>query len=179
MNTDLFIEPSLLRELAEQHWNQWDVMKYQLQYDDDLTDEHLDAVVNELAQPIIRAIDCTKCGNCCRVLWVDVEEADASRLAEGLHVRLDDISTHYITHPVEGDPLTWGRIRSRPCPFLTGTRCGVYEHRPQTCRDYPFLTPDFRWTLDDLMSGAGICPIIYHTLCAVEQRVDDITAGRL
>lgn len=179
MKDDLLIDPSALPQLAEQRWEQWDVMKYQLQYDDDLTDEHLDQLVESLAQPIISAIDCTKCGNCCRTLWVDVEPSDVTRLAKGLHVRPEDITTHYVTHPVEGDHLAWGRIRSRPCPFLDGMRCGVYDHRPQTCRDYPFLTPDFRWTLDDLMSGAGICPIIYHTLCAVEERVDDITAGKL
>jgi hypothetical protein len=174
-NTDLVQLP----QLAAQHEQAFEVMMYQLQYDDDLTDEHLDALVTQIAAPILEAIDCKTCGNCCRSLEVYLEEADIPRLAQGIHVSIADIETRYISRDMLPDADVDRKFAHRPCTFLNGTLCGIYEHRPQACRDYPFLTPDFRWSLEQLIGGASICPIIYHTLVAVEAVTDEITGGRL
>lgn len=154
----------------------YEVMFYQLQYDDDLTDEQLDAHVNAVAAPIVAAIDCTQCANCCRVLDVYLESDDLARLDQAFHIGLDEIHVRYVDDDVLPESGAVGKFKHKPCGFLEGKRCGIYPHRPQACRDYPFLTPDFRWSMEQLIPGAAICPIIYHTLNALLEQVDAITA---
>ena len=89
------------------------------------------------------------------------------RLAAGLHVPLDDVLTRYVDREAAAEEGEWGRIKAHPCPFLGGKLCTIYSHRPDSCRMYPTFTPDFRWTLEDLLGGAGLCPIIYHVLDAL------------
>lgn len=168
-----------VRQQATSHADDFEVMLYQLQDDDDLSDEHLDALITQVAAPILAGIDCTQCGNCCRALQVYLEAPDVQRLAEGCHIAIADIETRYMDQDVLPDSGAVGRFARQPCYFLAGTRCSVYEHRPQACRDYPFLTPDFRWSMEQLLPGAAICPIIYHTLDALLPLTDEITAGRL
>ncbi len=172
--TDLDAIQALSRERADA----FEIMMYQLQYDDDLTDEDLDTLVNDIAAPIIAAIDCKTCGNCCRSLEVYLEDSDMPRLSQGLLISIEEIETRYISRDVLADADVDRKFAHKPCSFLQGTVCGIYEHRPQACRDYPFVTPDFRWSLEQLIPGAAICPIIYNTLVAVEAITDDITTGR-
>ncbi|MFQ3647041.1 MAG: YkgJ family cysteine cluster protein [Anaerolineae bacterium] len=155
----------------------YEVMFYQFQYDDDLSDEQLDARVNEVAAPIIAAIDCTQCANCCRALDVYLEDDDLPRLDQAFHIGLDAIRVRYVDEDVLPESGAVGKFKVKPCGFLTGTRCSIYAHRPQACRDYPFLTPDFRWSMEQLIPGAAICPIIYHTLNALLEQVDSIIAS--
>jgi Fe-S-cluster containining protein len=92
---------------------------------------------------------------------------DAQRLAEGLVIPLADVDIRYLEHDSAAEVEEWGKFRQKPCAFLSGKRCSVYAHRPETCRTYPALTPDFRWTLEDTIEGAAICPIIYNVLAAL------------
>lgn len=69
---------------------------------------------------------CTKCALCCDgSLFADVEladDAEADRLeALGLDSESDDADI---------------RLMPLPCAALKGTRCGVYAHRPGTCRSF-------------------------------------------
>jgi Fe-S-cluster containining protein len=155
----------------------YEVMFYQFQYDDDLTDAQLDAIVEAVAAPIIADIDCTQCANCCRTLDVYLEPDDLNRLERAFHISIDEIRTRCVDDDVLSDSGAVGKLKGKPCKFLDDKRCGIYEYRPQACRDYPFLTPDFRWSMEQLIPGAAVCPIIYHTLNALLERVDAITAA--
>ncbi len=168
----LITTPHQLPELAHTRADAFDVLRHQLQLDDDLDDATVDAWVMSIATPIIRAIDCTQCGNCCKALDVYLEEGDVERLETGLHIRFEDIMTRYVDTEVAHTMGEWGKFHHKPCAFLNGTRCTVYAHRPQTCRDYPAFTPDFRWLLDDMIDGASLCPIIYNVLLALIDNVD-------
>ena len=33
-----------------------------------------------------------------------------------------------------------------------------YQFQSQACRDYPVLTPNFRWIMDDMLDGANTMP---------------------
>ncbi|MEO1291183.1 MAG: hypothetical protein AAFV93_25915, partial [Chloroflexota bacterium] len=77
--TDLAILPSL----AQQHRDTFEVMLYQLQEDEDLSDKVIDALADSVAQPIVDAIDCKTCGNCCKNLDVQLGDDDLERLANG------------------------------------------------------------------------------------------------
>ncbi len=160
-----------IRRLAQEHHAEFELLRVMLERSSRLDDAKLDAFVQQLAEPIIRAIDCTKCGNCCRSLDVYLVQDDAKRLATGLMIPLEEIETRCIEHEAAEAADEWGKFRQKPCTFLDGTRCSVYEHRPETCRTYPALTPDFRWTLEDSIGGASVCPIICNVLVTLCERL--------
>jgi hypothetical protein len=150
----------------------FEVMRFMLEAEDDLDDAKLDRWVDAVAAPIIAAIDCTRCANCCRVLDVYLEAEDGRRLAQGLAIPLATIETRCVDREAGAEHDAWGRFRAKPCAFLMNNRCAVYAHRPDACRLYPQFTPEFRWTMTDAIDGAALCPIIYHVLDALEQQID-------
>lgn len=136
--------------------------------DDDLSDAELDQLVDQLAAPIVAGIDCIACANCCNHLDVYLTEADAQRLSTGFLIPLEVIQERYIDHPRAQAEEEWGVFKASPCQFLSGSRCSIYEHRPDSCRAYPEFTPDFRWQVRHVMGGYGLCPIIYHLIEALK-----------
>jgi uncharacterized protein len=153
-----------IAQLAAQQHDNFQVMRYMLEAMTHISDEELDRMVDEVAAPVIAAIDCTQCGNCCRSLDVYLTPQDAQQLADGIDVPLHHIMTRHIDLESARAVGEWGKFKARPCAFLDGRLCSVYAHRPETCRTYPQFTPDFRWTLEDTIDGAHICPIIYNVL---------------
>lgn len=160
-----------IQQLAAQRYDAFEVMRWQLIEDDDLTDEQIDAAVEAIAVPIIAAIDCTQCANCCRNLPVEVGHDDAEKLAEGLNLPVETVITRYIDREDKPDDA-WGVIATKPCPLLKDKRCSVYAHRPESCAAYPAVTPNFRWLLAYFIRGAALCPIIYNVLDAMLDEVD-------
>jgi Fe-S-cluster containining protein len=126
----------------------------------ELSDEALDSLVERIAAPIIEAIDCTQCANCCRHLNIYLTESDGKRLAEAIDVPLSSIIDHERAHQQD----EWGMFIQKPCRFLDGNLCSIYPHRPESCRIYPVFTPNFRWTIDMILEGVGLCPIIYNVI---------------
>ena len=166
-----------LKHLAAARRDDFEVLRYFLELADEVDDDALDARVEAIAAPIIAAIDCTLCANCCRSLDVYLTPDDAERLAAGVHVPLAEVTTRYIDRESAAEVEEWGKFRARPCAFLKGNLCSVYAHRPEACRLYPVFTPDFRWTLADTIEGASLCPIIYHVLSALADQIDELVAG--
>lgn len=145
---------------------------------DDITDQALDALVDSIAQPIIDAIDCTQCANCCQSLRVYLTRPDIQVLLQYLTDKEsaaseDELMEQYVELDPTGEELGW--FKARPCAFLKGKLCSVYAHRPESCRIYPVFTPDFRWTLSDLIDGAGLCPIIYNVLDAMVDETEALS----
>lgn len=170
----LITDLDTIKARAAQRQDEFEVMRYMLEFREDIPDTQIDAIVDAIATPIIDAIDCTQCGNCCRSLDVYLTPQDAQRLADGIHISLDELDSQYLEHDIANKVGEWGRFQATPCAFLHGSRCSVYPYRPDTCRDYPFFTPDFRWMLTDIIDGAGICPIIYNVLDAMVKRVETL-----
>lgn len=131
------------------------------------SDAELDTLVDTIAAPIIRAVDCTQCANCCRTLDVYLTPDDAARLAQAIFIPLDTLVETYLD---QAQPAVdeWGMFKQRPCPFLRENLCSIYPHRPESCRAYPTFTPDFRWAISDILGGVGSCPIIYHVIEALQ-----------
>lgn len=165
-----------IKVLAKQRYDEFDVMRYQLQYDDDLSDEQIDSVVDAIAKPIIEAIDCTECANCCRNLDVQLGADDLEQLSKGLVIPISEIRQH-IEIQDSADPDIIGIFKPKPCAFLKGNLCSVYPHRPTSCADYPQFTPDFRWTLNWMIDGAHLCPIIYNVLDVMINEVEKMQRG--
>jgi Fe-S-cluster containining protein len=100
---------------------------------------------------------CTECGNCCSDTIVPVSHEDVARLMKGTGLKARDVCAFYKTEDFDdaGEGLQWinldgGRrtlgLRKRfdkendrdACGFFKDNRCSVYEHRPVTCRVWPF-----------------------------------------
>ncbi len=146
----------------------YDAFRYFVELDE-RTDAALDALVEKIAAPIIAVIDCKQCANCCRSLDVYLTESDAKRLATGSFILLEQLLNDTIDRDRAAANEEWGVFRHKPCQFLNGTLCSVYEHRPESCQMYPVFTPDLRWTLEEVLGGVGLCPIIYHTIEQLQQ----------
>lgn len=166
------IDIPTIEALATAKRDSFEVMRYQLEYDDDLDDSVIDNFVDAIAQPIVEAIDCTQCGNCCKALTVELYPEDVPRLGEGLGTNPQNVDEKYIQHEDLPEADMWGIFRQQPCALLRELKCSVYKHRPEACRDFPLFTPDFRWTLDYTIKSAKICPIVYHVLDAMLEKVD-------
>lgn len=162
-----------IKQLAAEHHDDFEVMRYMLEADD-IDDGTLDRIVDQIAAPIVAAVDCTQCANCCRSLDVYLTEQDAQWLTEGLSLTTEETVAQYIDRESASEVQEWGKFRACPCAFLKGNLCSIYAHRPESCRTYPAFTPDFRWTLADTIAGASLCPIIYNVLTAVQAQIDEI-----
>lgn len=174
MNTQeppIITDLEAIKRLAEAQQDAFEVMGYMLELYEDISDAELDRIVNEVAAPVVDAVDCTACGNCCRALQVHVTLEDVAWLAEGLSLSSKVVIDRYISHEQCAEIGEWGKFNAQPCPLLDGTRCSVYAHRPETCRAYPEFA-DFRWLIDTYMEGAALCPIIYNTMVRMVARVD-------
>ena len=164
----LITDLEVIARRAKENRDDYEAFRYFVE-EDARSDAALDRLVAELAAPIVEAIDCTTCANCCQKLNVYLTPADADRLTTGLNIPLSEVTTRYLDHFKAGKEEEWGIVTKSPCPFLRGKLCGLYEYRPETCRSYPEFTPDFRWQLSNILAGAGICPIIFNTIEAVKQ----------
>lgn len=164
-----------MRALASQRRAEFDRMREALEFDPTLDDDALDALVEGIAQPIAAAIDCKQCANCCRALDVCLVPPDIDRLSAALLIPVEEVITRYADEDLGAAQDEWAVIPVKPCPFLSGTLCSIYAHRPHACRLYPQFTPDVRYNLEDIIEGASYCPIIYNTLSELAARVEPLS----
>jgi Fe-S-cluster containining protein len=161
-----------IRALAAARRDTFEAMRETLEFDGALSDEALDALVEEVANPIVAAIDCKQCANCCRSLDVCLIPPDIDRLSAALHIPIEDVITRYADEDLGMAHGEWAVIPEHPCPFLRGKLCSIYANRPHACRIYPQFTPDFRYNMDDAIEGASFCPIIYNVLSTLVERFE-------
>jgi uncharacterized protein len=159
-----------IRRLTVERHDTFEAMREALEFEDSLSDDALDALVEEIASPIVAAIDCKQCGNCCRSLDVCLVPPDIDRLSTALHIPIDEVLTRYVDEEGGQAQGEWAVIPAHPCPLLRGNLCSIYEHRPHACRVYPQFTPDFRYNMEDTIEGASFCPIIYNVLSTLAER---------
>lgn len=95
---------------------------------------------------------CTCCGNCCREPIVLVTDEDVRRIMQGTKQAAYDIVDFYKPNEIEWgkDQPGWIRFKSgqrimglrrteEGCQYLgDDDMCTIYNHRPVTCRRYPF-----------------------------------------
>ena len=120
------------------------------------------------------------CANCCvnhgDYAYVYLEPGDAERLAEHLGLTPAAFRRRYTEREGEFRVL---RMDRPACPFLEGTRCGVYAARPTQCRTFPF------WGTNLASPGAWrrlgrFCPGIdrgeVHPLRVIRRRIAALDA---
>lgn len=134
----------------------------------------VDRRVFKLTDQVWAGVDCTTCGNCCRVLRPGVSEEELQRLAARLGQSREEFIAAYL-QPVESndpDDPPW-QVRVSPCPFLRDNKCSVYEDRPRQCRDYPYLhRPDFVFRTMGMINRTVTCPIVYEVMEELKRSYD-------
>jgi len=118
--------------------------------------------VHELYKEVSAAIDCTQCGNCCRVSKPILKQADVRRLAKELTISLKQFKSQYLTETTDDGERGFA-FRLKPCPFLRGNECAYYAFRPDVCKSFPHLyKKDFVFRLMGVIENYAICPIVFN-----------------
>lgn len=143
-----------------------------LKFHDGMTDEELDSLVFKTADEIGFAVDCTQCGRCCEKLKPICSEEDQQRLATELSIAIEQLREQYLEYDKSDDEPGW-RIKNSPCPFLRDKECTVYEHRPDNCRQYPYLhKPDFSYRTWAMIERTFTCPIVFQVMEELKEELN-------
>jgi len=125
----------------------------------------IDQAVHEINLQVEAQVDCTKCGNCCKSLMINVEDKEANELAAHLHISRPVFDEKYVEKGIGGMML----VNTIPCHFLNDNKCTVYEHRFADCRNFPNLhLPFFTKRLFATFMHYGRCPIIFNVTEALK-----------
>ena len=78
---------------------------------------------------------CSACGKCCRVCDIVMTTDDINRLS-----RVINPTIHIKEDPNRKDRYNF---KQKPCTFQDkDNRCTIYNYRPQSCRNYPLISPE-------------------------------------
>jgi len=124
--------------------------------------KEIDSAVHELNENISSAIDCTKCGNCCKNMNAAMDESEMKKLASCLSKTSQEFSKNYCSHD-EIENVFF--IKSLPCVFLADNKCTVYKQRPESCAEFPHLNkPNFIFRTKATSDNYNYCPIVYNVV---------------
>lgn len=161
-----------LQKLAKQKEGENLAFRRFLKFYDEMSDEQLDALVFKTTDKVRSAVDCTRCGRCCKVLSPTLSDKDQESLAEYLNMPVAQLRENYLTFDDSDDEARW-RIRTAPCPFLESNKCTVYDARPQNCCDYPYLyEPDFTCRTWGMIERTFTCPIVYRVIEELKKKLE-------
>ena len=126
-----------------------------------LNEAEIDAAVYELDIIISPQIDCTKCGNCCKTLMINVEAHESNIAAHHLKISKAAFEDAYIEKSLGGRMV----ISKIPCHFLEDNKCSIYLSRFAGCREFPALhLPHIQKRLFTIFMHYGRCPIIFNVM---------------
>jgi hypothetical protein len=130
------------------------------------TRDHSDRILRRIAEDVEAQIECTACGNCCRVATAKVSGRDVERLARYFRISPRQFLDRYCQGDGE-EGVILRRTGEHGCVFLEGNECSVYDARPETCQRFPHLVrgngsiASRMWSMID---RACYCPIVYNSL---------------
>jgi Fe-S-cluster containining protein len=152
---DLSMLATLALEREDENWGFRCMLKQS-----DISCEAIDRTVRGLFRKFSSRIRCTECGNCCVSLPPMLKPADVQRLSRFLGHTVAHFTSTYVKRDIDMGGLTFN---STPCPFLSGTSCSVYRHRPADCRSFPHLhKTGFVFRLTQAYSNVSVCPIVFN-----------------
>lgn len=100
--------------------------------------DEVDRIVNGLHKELFDGFDCVACSNCCKAIVPLIEENEINAISSRLALTTAEFKSKYLVRTGEGF-----MINKKPCPFLTGSGCSIYECRPENCREYPFTHKEY------------------------------------
>ncbi|MCH2232040.1 MAG: YkgJ family cysteine cluster protein [Crocinitomicaceae bacterium] len=118
--------------------------------------KNLDELFQDAHEEAFNEIDCLKCANCCKTTSPIFRDIDVKRISKKMKVSVRDFENQYLRRDEDSDWV----LKTAPCSFLhDDNSCGIYDYRPQACRDYPHT--DQRkvvQVLDLTLKNTEICP---------------------
>jgi uncharacterized protein len=129
----------------------------------------VDKIVFSINADISPQIDCTKCGNCCRVLMIHITEEETEKLSLQLNLPVNKIKEKYIETSEQGQMI----LNKMPCTFLNDRKCTIYDQRFTECREFPHLHKEnFKNRIFSTMMYYAICPIIFNVVEALKEKIN-------
>jgi Fe-S-cluster containining protein len=166
----LITEIPLIRRYSRHNEDaDWKFRSY-LKLNLNMSDNDLDILVTEETDRVWKQIDCLNCGNCCKTLQVIVDKQDIERLSKRLNISPKEFNRLYVKVD-QTDKQTY--LGSSPCQFLgSDNKCSVYEDRPQSCRDFPYLhASKFRSRSLMMLENLGTCPIVFNVWQSLKSKL--------
>ena len=132
--------------------------------------KNLDSIVNELFKQFSEAIDCTTCGNCCKVIVPSLSENDINKLAKSLNITKDQFTASYVKKDDFNGSLKFNKT---PCPFLSNNKCTQYDFRPAACVSFPYIyKKGFVSKLIGVVNSCAVCPIVFNVYEALKTELN-------
>ncbi len=132
----------------------------------------IDNQVFALQAAISPQIDCTKCGNCCKSLMIEVTQPEAVRVAQ----LLGQPTNQFVEDNLEKGIGRRMIMNTIPCRFLHELSCTIYADRFAGCREFPALhLPGFTDRYFTTRMHYGRCPIIFNVLEALKKELSFFT----
>lgn len=124
----------------------------------------IDEKVHRFYPQVSADIDCLACANCCKKLEPGLEHSEVERLAEAAKQSIEVFKQQFLAY--DGDALY---LQTKPCMFLNGCACTIYEQRPAACGAYPHLDqPDMKFR-QTFWANYSICPIVFNVVEQLKQ----------
>lgn len=159
----LFIDLNEITNYASQHQAEFIQLKEKVK---NIPLSQFDALAHPIVEEITNAIDCTQCGNCCRVQEPGINMQEIEVLAKLKQVSVEDFKNDFIAWDAEGVSF----LCEKPCGFLNGNKCSIYQHRPHSCADFPgLLRPRLKWRMKQVEENYSICPIVFNVVEKLKQ----------
>ncbi len=132
--------------------------------------KNLDRIVQDIHTEVFSEIDCTECANCCKTLGPLFTEADITRIAKHLRMKLPVFEEMYLRVDEDGDKV----FQAMPCPFLGGDNlCSIYDARPKACREFPHTDRKKIYQINNLtIKNSLICPAAYLFVEKLRERIN-------
>jgi Fe-S-cluster containining protein len=142
------------REQQNRNFLRW--LKYRCTW----SDRRLMKLQKETVARVWSEVDCTRCGNCCAEMQLQVTDEDVRGLANALRLKPGEFRAQYTEKHRDGRRY----MQDVPCPFLQDRRCAIYEARPSRCRGFPYLHTNIRGDMSGALDRAPYCPIVFNVL---------------
>ena len=134
-----------------------------------LPSKQIDFTLDVIIPEVEKEIDCTQCGNCCRHMQPGVMKNEIAVLASEKNMSVEDFMNDYMNQE-KGSMIYY--MKARPCTFLENKMCSIYESRPGSCAQYPYIDEaQLKLYWKRVMESYKICPIVFNTIEVLKTEV--------
>ncbi|MBL7931407.1 MAG: YkgJ family cysteine cluster protein [Bacteroidia bacterium] len=131
--------------------------------------KNLDSLFHAEHEIVFSKTNCLNCANCCKTTSPIFYQKDIERAAKALKLKPGDFIQSYLYMDEEGDFV----LQKAPCPFLDEDNyCGIYQDRPQACREYPHTDrKNMRQILDITFRNTLVCPAVLEITEKIKEKL--------